>query len=131
MSSPDIAPADNNGTLGANGHDEKPDVATDSPDELSEDEELVPQDHSRGNGVVNGNGDAGEDSEGGEDLEDEDEDEEDEEGDEDEEEEEPALKYDRLGGIQELLKKDSASALAISNKFLVNTSTQRYQVISF
>jgi len=54
---------------------------------------------------------------------DEDEDgEEDEEGEDDEEDEdeEPALKYERLGGaFQDLLKKDSASALAVSNKFLV------------
>ncbi|KAI0265207.1 vacuolar assembling protein VPS41 [Gloeopeniophorella convolvens] len=45
------------------------------------------------------------------------------EGDEDEEddedEDEPALKYERLGGaLQDLFKKDSASALAVSNKLL-------------
>jgi hypothetical protein len=40
----------------------------------------------------------------------------------DEEEEEPVLKYERIGGpLNDLLKKDSASALAISNKLLVNT----------
>ena len=46
--------------------------------------------------------------------------EEDEEEDEDEDEE-PALKYERFGGgaYLDLLKKDSASALAVSNKFLV------------
>jgi hypothetical protein len=45
--------------------------------------------------------------------------EEEEEEDEDEDEE-PALKYERFGGaFQDLLKKDSASALAVSNKFLV------------
>jgi hypothetical protein len=45
---------------------------------------------------------------------------EEEEGDEDEDEDEPALKYERFGGaFQDLLKKDSASALAVSNKFLV------------
>jgi hypothetical protein len=39
---------------------------------------------------------------------------------EDEEEEEPALKYERFSGaFQDLLKKDSASALAVSSKFLV------------
>ena len=53
-----------------------------------------------------------------------DEEEEDEEEDEDEDEdedEEPALKYERFGSgaYQDLLKKDSASALAVSNKFLV------------
>ncbi|KAG1743621.1 uncharacterized protein EDB91DRAFT_1125116 [Suillus paluster] len=38
---------------------------------------------------------------------------------EDEEEDEPTLKYERMGGaINDLLKKDSASALAVSNKLL-------------
>jgi hypothetical protein len=42
------------------------------------------------------------------------------EEDEEEEEEEPALKYERFSGaFQDLLKKDSASALAVSSKFLV------------
>ena len=54
-------------------------------------------------------------------------DEEDDEGDsEDEEEdddEEPALKYERIGGaLNDLLKKDSASALAISNRLMVSTT---------
>lgn len=42
-------------------------------------------------------------------------------GEQDEEEEdEPSLKYQRItGAIPDLLKKDSASALAISNKFMV------------
>jgi hypothetical protein len=62
-------------------------------------------------------------SDGTEDEEDEDEGDEDdiEEDDEDEDEdEEPALKYERFGGaFQDLLKKDSASALVVSNKYLV------------
>jgi hypothetical protein len=50
---------------------------------------------------------------------DEDEDEECEDEDEDEDEE-PALKYERFGGaFQDLLKKDSSSALVVSNKYLV------------
>lgn len=47
-----------------------------------------------------------------------------EEDDEDEEEDddEPALKYQRItGAIPDLFKKDSASALAVSNKLLVHT----------
>jgi len=57
-----------------------------------------------------------EDGEDGEDGEDEDE--------EDEDEEEPALKYERIGGlIPDLLKKDSASALAIASKFIVSCFT--------
>jgi hypothetical protein len=58
-----------------------------------------------------------------EDEDDDDDDEEEEEGDddyEDEEEDEPTLKYERMSGaINDLLKKDSASALAVSNKLLV------------
>jgi len=49
------------------------------------------------------------------DLEDDDTDE-----DEYEEDEEPALKYKRIGGaLNDLLKKDSASALSVANKLLV------------
>ena len=52
--------------------------------------------------------------------EDEDEENVDEDGD-DEEEEEPFLKYERMSGpVNDLLKKDSASALAVSNKCLVH-----------
>ena len=59
----------------------------------------------------------------------EDEDEEEEEDNEEEdgedndgEEEEPSLKYERMGGaVNDLLKKDSASALAVSGKHLVRT----------
>jgi hypothetical protein len=63
-------------------------------------------------------------SDGTEDEKNEDEDEDDnEEEDEDEDEdedEEPALKYERFGGaFQDLLKKDSASTLVVSNKYLV------------
>ena len=46
--------------------------------------------------------------------------EEDEEDDE-EDDEEPSLKYQRIGGaVPDLLRKDSASALAVSNKLLVH-----------
>ena len=48
------------------------------------------------------------------------EDKEDEDGDEEDDDDEPALKYERFGGaFQDLLKKDSASALAVSTRFLV------------
>ena len=61
----------------------------------------------------NGDEDGDEDEETNE-SDDEDEDE------EDDEDDEPALKYERLGGaFQDLFKKDSASALAISCKLLV------------
>ncbi|KAF8432996.1 hypothetical protein L210DRAFT_3557295 [Boletus edulis BED1] len=66
--------------------------------------------------------DVGHDDDNGEDEdEEEDDDEDDDEDDEEEgeEEEEPALKYERMGGpVNDLLKKDSASALAVSNKCL-------------
>ncbi|KAI0684181.1 vacuolar protein sorting-associated protein 41 [Cytidiella melzeri] len=58
----------------------------------------------------------------GESSEDEDDDDADEEedDDDDDEDEEPTLKYERLGGsVHDLLQKDSASALAYSNKRLV------------
>jgi len=64
-----------------------------------------------------GTEDEEDDDEGDEDYNEEGEDEEDEDEDEDEE---PALKYERFGGaFQDLLKKDSASALVVSNKYLV------------
>lgn len=67
---------------------------------------------------------SGEDEKGKEDQQDEDageEGEDDEAEDEDEDEdEEPALKYERItGAIPDLLKKDSASALVVSLKFMV------------
>jgi hypothetical protein len=62
-------------------------------------------------------------SDGTEDEEDEDEGDEDdneEEDDEEDDDEEPALKYERFSGaFQDLLKKDSASTLVVSNKYLV------------
>ena len=64
----------------------------------------------------------GTDDEEGDDEGDEDDNEdEDEDKDEDEDEDvEPTLKYERFGGaFHDLLKKDSASALVVSNKFLV------------
>ena len=51
-------------------------------------------------------------------------DEEDEEDEDEDEDEEPALKYERLGGIShQLLQKDSASALAYANQHLVRPLT--------
>ncbi|OBZ70108.1 Vacuolar protein sorting-associated protein 41 [Grifola frondosa] len=50
---------------------------------------------------------------------------------EDEDDEEPALKYERLGGItHNLLQKDSASALAYANQRLVRTSTSFYYLMN-
>jgi hypothetical protein len=76
--------------------------------------------HSENEGTGDADDDDDDEDEGEEEEEDENE-EEDEEEDEDEDEE-PTLKYERFGGgaYQDLLKKDSASALAVSNKFLVS-----------
>ena len=58
-----------------------------------------------------------------EDEEDEEDKEDDSEGEEDDDEE-PSLKYERItGAVPDLLKKDSASALAVSNKLLVIPSS--------
>jgi vacuolar protein sorting-associated protein 41 len=101
-----------------NGHGEKPDdeLVSDSPGEMSEVEvddaahEEHADDEEDRESEENDQGNS-------EDEEDEEEDEEDEDEDEDEE---PALKYERIGGsVSDLLKKDSASALAISNKIMV------------
>jgi len=75
--------------------------------------------HSEDEGTAEEDDDEDED-EGDEEEEDENEEEEDEE--DEDEDEEPTLKYERFGGsaYQDLLKKDSASALAVSNKFLVS-----------
>ncbi|EAU82714.2 vacuolar protein sorting 41 [Coprinopsis cinerea okayama7 len=65
------------------------------------------------------------DDESGEGSEDDDEDEdEDDDEDDDDEEEEPALKYSRIeGAVPDLLKKDSASAIAISGNRLIALGT--------
>ncbi|KAI6166436.1 hypothetical protein EDD17DRAFT_1471219 [Pisolithus thermaeus] len=66
---------------------------------------------STGSGVVNGTDGEDEDDGDGEDDEDEE--------DEDEEDEEPTLKYERMTGpINDLLKKDSISAISVSNKLV-------------
>ncbi|KAH0840325.1 hypothetical protein J3R83DRAFT_1341 [Lanmaoa asiatica] len=66
----------------------------------------------------------GYDDNGGEDEEEENED----DDDDDEEEEEPSLKYERIGGaINDLLKKDSASALVVSNKCLAGERIKSFK----
>jgi hypothetical protein len=97
-------------------HDEEPDVPrlTASPTQFTDDEEDVTR-------KQNGEHYSASDQEGTDDEE-EDEDEGDEDEDEgDEDDDEPALKYERIGGsIPDLLKRDSASALAIANKLMVD-----------
>ena len=73
----------------------------------------------RHNGDEESDGQEYEDSEASEGDEEDDEDE-----DEEDEDEEPTLKYERLGGsVHDLLQKDSASALAYSQKKLVRLAT--------
>jgi hypothetical protein len=68
-----------------------------------------------------------------EEEEEEEEEEDDEENDEeDEDEDEPALKYERLGGAAaDLLEKDTASAVAVSLKFLVSACSRGRAYLCF
>lgn len=95
-------------------------VASDGPDSDTD----VEQDLNALNGHSNGDvvHHVAEEGSDGSQVEDEDseDDEEGEDDDDEDDDEEPTLKYDRLGGsVHDLLHKDSASALAYSNKKLV------------
>jgi len=123
MASPTTSPVVANGALVTNNHDEKqvvPNNVTDSPTEMSD----AGGEAETGNGHLGGEGEIRSDSEDDDEYED-DEDQYDSEGtdsEDEDEDEEPALKYERIGGsLHDLLKKDAASALAISNKLLVTT----------
>ena len=125
MSSIDDAPN------GSAGHDEKDGAGIcESPQEMSD---VSSDDHSTNGdltqapaqeeeapfGQGNISHEENDDDEG-------DEEEEDSEEEDEEDDDEPALKYVRMGGsIQDLFKKDSASALAISNKLLVSHDMYR------
>lgn len=102
----DMGPEQTNGhTPGLQGHEQDSDTAEDSGGSDVDDDTV--DEHTR-SGIER-------EAEEGED---EDEDEEDE--DEDDEDEEPTLKYERMpGSINDLLKKDSISALTVSNKLVV------------
>ena len=112
---------------------------TASPDNITDTEEDGSEgevEHVRGNGSAHL--DDGEDSEEGdsEDEEDEeDEGEEDTDEEEEDEDEEPALKYERLGGIvSKLLQRDSSSALAYANQRLVSVALgicRHYSVLTY
>ena len=109
-------------------HAEENGLVTASPENMSEASGDEEDEHVNGNGDVHGNAEMmharQEDyGSGSEDEDDEEEGEEDEdEGEDEEEDEEPALKYERLGGIaHQLLQKDSASSLAYANQRLVSS----------
>lgn len=119
-------------TNGASTHDEKEPVSrmTDSPTQLSDSSDTEVDDSRRhGHGRFRDEPDNSDgtdedddvDDEEGEDEEDEDEDvEEEDDEDEEDDDDEPALKYERIGGsVPDLLKKDSASSLAVANKLMV------------
>ena len=109
-------------------HDEEPvnREITASPDQMTE----VDGDEGEVRGAGNGHADVGGaqdegdsdgEGDGSEGSDEEDEETDEEEEDDEDDDEEPALKYERFGGIvPQLLQKDSASALAYSNQRLVS-----------
>ncbi|KAF8265127.1 hypothetical protein EI94DRAFT_1831406 [Lactarius quietus] len=102
-------PANGVGTPGANDTPPPYLISQSAPLETKAEPELADEDATDTKGGVDGVESEDTDSE-----EEEEEEEEEEDGDD-----EPALKYERFGGaFQDLLKKDSASALAVSTKFL-------------
>ncbi|KAI0053795.1 vacuolar assembling protein VPS41 [Auriscalpium vulgare] len=82
-------------------------------------DETGPQGEDEGNEVVDADEDEDTDEREEQDDDDDDDDDDEDDEDEDDEDDEPALKYERIGGsLPDLFKKDSASALAISNKLM-------------
>lgn len=119
---------------------EKASTMVESPVSTRDDDDTNDDGHERINGVkgvdrgpgieggVEDENEEADDNEEGDEDEDDDESGDEEDEDEDEDDEEPALKYERIGGsLQDLLKKDSASALAIANKTLVCTQREHCQ----
>lgn len=136
MSSPEKISATENAT----GHDgqrteehENGQHVYDSPEEESEEESADEKGDSEGSerlgdagegvGAVDNHDtieDGDEDQDDGDEEDDEDDEDEDEDDDDDDE---PALKYERIGGsVQDLFKKDSASAIAVSPTRIVRPS---------
>ena len=84
----------------------------DSPNDHKPDTTPKETDHVAHDGEEEGSDDEDDDSQDDEDYNDED----------DEDDEEPALKYERLAGsVPDLLLKDSASSLAVTDKLIVRT----------
>lgn len=124
MSSPETSTGESPVKREATGtpYDEKaedhiPSRLSDSPTPMSEYDEHEKRKEPAGkNGkeVESDESDEEEDEEAGS------EDDEDDDDEDDEDDEEPSLKYERIiGDIPDLLKKDSASTLCVSNKLLV------------
>ena len=127
MTSPDT-PSSGTLAVGANGkhnyssekdddeHDIAPRQTSESPTQMTEDTIIDDEGHVHQDGKQRADNMEHEGSDSEEDVEEEEEEEEDEE----EDDEEPSLKYQRItGAVPDLLRKDSASALAVSNKLLV------------
>lgn len=125
MTSPDT-PSSGTLAVGANGkHDyssEKDDddditpaQVSQSPTEMTDDTVIDDEGHIHQDGKQRADNTEQEGSDSSE------EDVEEDDDDEEEDDEEPSLKYQRItGAVPDLLKKDSASALAVSNKLLVS-----------
>jgi hypothetical protein len=132
MSLPEASAEANEDTcVEPNGHGEKLHhhdaglVTIDSPGEMSEVEE------AKGDGSAHEEHEEDEGDQGSEenDQGNSEDDEDNEDEDDEDEDEEPALKYERIGGsVSDLLKKDSASALAISNKIMVRPQYNKYHL---
>jgi len=140
MTSPDT-PSSGTFAVGANGKhncvsekdagddDIAPPHVAESPTQMTEDTVVDDEGHVHQDGKQRANSTERAGSNSSE--EDEEEDEEDEE---EEDDEEPSLKYQRItGAVPDLLRKDSASALAVSNKLLVyfNNTCMIYQLYLF
>ncbi|KAG9317886.1 vacuolar protein sorting-associated protein 41 [Chiua virens] len=109
-------PTNGNGNARQDNAAEESEGGTDTGEGGSEDEDDDANERSMDVEVGNDHGNGGEEGDEGNE-EDGDGDDDDEE--EEEEDEEPSLKYERMGGaVNDLLKKDSASALAVSGKYL-------------
>jgi hypothetical protein len=129
MTSPDT-PSSGTLAVGANGKhnyssekdDEEDDIAplqiSQSPTQMTDDTVIDDEGHVHQDGKQRADNIEQEGSDSEEDVEEEDDE------DEEEDDEEPSLKYQRIGGaVPDLLRKDSASALAVSNKLLVYFNT--------
>ncbi|KAI0068486.1 vacuolar assembling protein VPS41 [Artomyces pyxidatus] len=100
-----------------NGHDNGQELDHSGPPVISGRDKVATEDTHPGD--PGGAEESGHADDGGSEGDDEEGDDEDDEDEDEDEDEEPALKYERLGGsFQDLFRKDSASALAISNKLL-------------
>ncbi|KAF5387652.1 hypothetical protein D9615_000773 [Tricholomella constricta] len=121
MASIETPVATTDGELDSHEKDDVPRLA-ESPtqlSDLSDAEDVGARRHGHGRFQDDSNEEETEEEEEEEDDNEEGEDDDDDEDEDEEDDDEPALKYERIGGsVPDLLKKDSASALAIANKLM-------------